>query len=220
MKKTLGLIICALLSLLMLAGCAGNSASPDPDGASASPSDGVSAEKPSRGEWTSDNVYKNEYAGLTFNMPDGWTAATDDEIAQLMGLSADLMSEAGMQFTEKMLELQVINDALIRDSATGSSVIVTFENLGLVVGGSKTTEDEYLDIMKESLNATELTSYSFGDSYEEKIGRESYRVLKADAAEFDMVQYIYVRKQGSYMIDVIVTVMGTDDIANIMSNFS
>jgi len=42
-----------------------------------------------RGEWNG-NVFTNEFFGLTFNMPNDWLAASDAEIADLLGIGSEV----------------------------------------------------------------------------------------------------------------------------------
>lgn len=171
----------------------------------------------SRGAWA-DNVYTNETANLKLTLPEGWVAATDEEIAAIMGISVDMLSEAGVPVSEEMLDLQAITDLLIQNPETGSNLIVMFEK-PVVVGGSLTAEG-YLEALAGQLESAGVADYTFGDPYTETVCGDEYAVLRAEAADMGLVQYYYSRTLGDHMVNLIVTVMGDDAVENVMSVFA
>lgn len=244
MKKVL---ISAMLLLLFLAGCASggnsndtssdtpNANQPDNTAVSTEPSTAPSSEPEAvtetasnsnggltRGIW-SDSTYTSEYAGITFAMPENWISATDEQIASAMSISADIMSDAGVEVSEEMLQLQAIYDMMASDTLTGTSVLVMYENLAVVVGGTSYTERQYLEEVSKQLNTASMGS-AYDDITEETLCGNKYTVMKVELEVQDIsaTQYYYVRKVDKYMLGVIISVMNGDEdtAAQVLSYFA
>ena len=108
MKKMIALLLCLVLLVGALAGC------------------GSSSVEPSRGTWD-DYVYTNEYLGLRFVLPPGWTAATDAEIAQQTGVTLSILEAAGADMPE---DFDVLVDMVATSSLTGASIQVQYSRVG------------------------------------------------------------------------------------------
>ena len=117
MKKTVALMMAAIM-LMAFAGCTGGADKPNAqDLISTLPAEGgkpvvtdtpapteapVATEEPTaeptaeaetsitRGTWT-DGVYYNATAGFNFNPPENWLLADDEYIAQLVGVSKEML---------------------------------------------------------------------------------------------------------------------------------
>lgn len=173
--------------------------------------------KPTRGTWNEDEtMYTNEFAELSINMPDGWVAASDEEIAATMNMTSDLLDLPGDAFSEKVLEMQVIMDAILQDPTNGSNLVLNFENLAIAPGGTKIEAEEYLETSKESIEqqmSGQLgVPYEFGDVSTMDIGGNTYSYVDAsiEIQGLSMSQRICVRKQGNYMVLVNFTAVGED----------
>lgn len=173
---------------------------------------------PVRGVWN-DDVYTNDFTGATFELPEGWLVASDEELAELIGASTDLLAESGLKFNEKMLEQQSIYDWMVQNPKTGTNVIGMFENLGLVIGGKNITEEEYFDSMKDLLVQANIADYTFGEITTETVSGAEYNVLEAAAPDAGLTQYYYINKQGSYMTAFIITIADGDSIEDVISHF-
>lgn len=168
-------------------------------------------------------VYTNNFAGIRFTKPDDWFAWTDEEIAELMGVTQELLQNDGANINPKLLELQMIYDAFVQNPSTGTNVQVIFENLSLVMGGANITEQDYLDITWSQLEALTTIVYEReGDVSAYNICGKEYQGVKVKSTmnEMEMEQYYCVRKQGKYMVNIILTVLGGDHAEDIFSNFS
>jgi len=198
MKKFFSALLILTLSLTLLAGCGSNDK-------------GLS-----RGKWDND-TFKNSYSSLTFNLPEGWTVGTDEELAAVTGIGVELLGEAGVAVTEEQLEQQAIYDMYTYD-VEGNNIIVSYENISYTVSDPDSfTEQDYLDAVASMVS---LYGASVSDPSEYKIGGNTY---VAAAAEYEAVlgmnQYYFVRKIENYMLTIIVTTT-TADIDDVMSNFS
>jgi|GEM_PF-3979901 len=167
----------------------------------------------SRGTWT-DNVFTNEFSDLKFTLPDGWDKATDEEMAAIADVDIDELTN---------MKSQVIYDMMCEDPQTASRILVDYENLSLSIGGTKYTEEEYLDAGTDLLSEL-LADYTltFGEYEKETICDNTYTSLKVNLKSSDnsMIQTYFVRKYGNYMIVIIVTTSEDESIDSIMPNFS
>ena len=169
-----------------------------------------------RGSWDG-NVFTSEFAGLRFTMPNNWLAGSDEEIAALMGVSLDFLSERGMRFSERILELTNIYDMMVQNPFNGDSVALMYENLSMHIGGSQITETLYLEILREQLNSLGI-GYTFSDITETVIAGETFKTLEAALPDFGFSQFYHARRIDSFICLIIVTIdFGNDDM---ISSFS
>ncbi len=99
-----------------------------------------------------DGYYTSEFSGLTFEIPDGWTTLSDEEIANTM--SAGLAVGGSSMDADTILNTTTY-DCIASDMSTGESFAFIFEDVSRYSGGM--TIDDYI-------NAAKLTtSYSMPD---------------------------------------------------------
>ena len=180
--------------------------------------DNVLSDNLTRGTLT-DNIYTSAYAGLTFTAPDGWAYATDEELATLMDLSADAMSDAGVEFSEEALEKQVLYDMQAKDRATGASVLLMYENLALT-GNTVISATTYLEQIIKQLTDADIYQYTFGEITEAELCGKSYQVVQAEMTDYGVTQYYYARKIDKYMLYIFVSIPTSVDAAAIMGGFT
>ncbi len=215
MKKLITAAAAVLLAAVILTGCTlsvnlGGKPSASPSAATKELTRGI----------IEDNVYTSEYSGLKFTAPEGWVYASDEDIAEVAGIGADMLSEAGMPVTEEMMKQKDIYDMMAQDPATGSSVMVMYENLAMSLGGTKVKEERYVDQSATMMSQTDAVKYEFGDITKESLGSEEYTLLPASMPDYNGVQYYYVRKIDKYMLGIIITVFGGNDVSDIKADFS
>ena len=99
-----------------------------------------------------DNVYSNEFSGLTFEIPDGWTILSDEEISDTM--SAGLEAGGSSMDADTILNTTTY-DCIASDMSTGESFAFIFEDVSRYSGGM--TIDDYINAAKLA------TSYSMPD---------------------------------------------------------
>ena len=143
MKKIIAAVLLAVICLCCFTACGSDS----PESAF------------ERGVW-SGNEYNNAYLGLRFTMPEGYVAATDEEMAALMDMSEDVITNYS-EFQLKIASLKTIYDAMVSNPTTGSGTIIMLENLKLTVGASKLTAQEYADILAEQLAQASVQGYTY-----------------------------------------------------------
>ena len=167
-----------------------------------------------------ENTFSSEFLGVSFEAPVGWIYATDEEIADMMGMTAELLSDSGLNFSKKALERQSIYDMSVDDPKTFSSVIVCYENLSMVLGGTRYTEEQYLDTLAKQLQVLGMGYQSVGEVYNQNLGTVEFSVMQFDIPEFKTSQYYFVRKTGKYMSCIIITVFPGATLEEILAYFS
>jgi hypothetical protein len=239
MKRVLSCTLAALLLLTLLSGCFLNSnrdandVSPSPSGASETP-DATVSESPNgnnsstdttppaqtgieRGKWTG-NTYESAFTGITFTMPEGWVAATAEEIAQLIGITADVLSDEQKWMIESA-KLTTIYDMFVQNTSTNNNVMVLVENLALSAGGTAVTEEEYLDAVMQQLTAVPNMKYTFEDPTSTSVGSKTYLSVKCFEESNEFSQYYFVRRQDDYMIGIIASIFDESGIDTILAQF-
>ena len=164
-----------------------------------------------RGSWDG-NVFTSEFAGLKFTMPHNWLAGSDEEIAALMGISLDFLSDLGMRFSERMIELTTIYDMMAQNPFNGDSVALMFENLAAHIGGGQITETLYLEILRGQLNSLGM-GYTFSEITETVIAGKTFKTLEAALYDFGFSQFYHARRIGNFMSIIVITIdFGNDDM--------
>lgn len=158
-----------------------------------------------KGEWT-DGVYANKFFNLKFTLPEGWNAASDEEILEIMNLGSELLDDKDNMIQEMLKQKQIYN-MMAADPTTGVNVSVVMENLALTVGGTSYDAQEYADFTAEQLEAIEELNYTASDSKEVELAGETYVQLpmSVEISGISMEQAYYLRKLDKYMVCIIVT---------------
>lgn len=156
-----------------------------------------------RGIWSGSH-YQNEFMTLGLNLPEGWHAASDEEIAEAMGIAAEQVS--GGKFRTEYLEGQTVYDAMVQDAEneTGTSIIIMAENLTLSAGGSEYDEKAYADTAAERL-LTQGIGYEIGESSAVAFAGKEYYAMDASLYDGRMHQCYLFCKEGKYMTTVIIS---------------
>lgn len=163
-------------------------------------------------------MYSSEFAGLQFTMPEGWLAGTDEEIANLMGIGAEYLSDAQKWATESA-KLSTIYDMMAQDPVTGNNVMVMFENLSMAIGGSKLDEAGYFDVVKKQLENVEDLEYTFNDPFDATAGSIEFYTVQANETSVGLDQYYMMHKMDNYMVVMIITIVDDTKLEDILANF-
>ena len=166
----------------------------------------------------SGDTYENEYLGLKLTKPSDWTFMSDDEIAEMTGVTADLLEEGGVE-----LEMgEEYYDMFLTDPETGNNISCILKIVG------NTGEVDYagaLDEIEESIKSFGEAigmSYTFtGHDVVELCGIEFHKFGASAVYEgmnFEQAGYVAVEK--GVLINVNVTVMDGTPVADIESMFT
>ena len=189
MKKVICILICIAAALCLLASCG---------------ADGKSGFV--RGT-VSNNVYCSEFLGLKFSPGPAWNFDDEGSLMEKSGIDPGTL-EDGEELSKALSECASIYDMMAEDPYSGTSVTVVYENMGLKLGASGTTVEEYVEKLKSEIE----TRYS---SYNAKVtglddcslGSTTFKSVKV---EFEvkgngLTQYYYVAKTGGYIATVCVS---------------
>ena len=127
-----------------------------------------------RGVWKN-GIYTNESAGLQFLLPDGWFIATDQEIADMMGVGLDVLisdSDTDLSALMDSLNINTIYDMLVSD-VTGASIMIAFEKLAFPL--NRISEDQYIDAAGNALKEMGMDATVTNNNESVKIGDNMWR---------------------------------------------
>lgn len=160
------------------------------------------------------NTYVNESINLEFEKPDDWTFYSDEELTEAFNTGSDLAGYS--DFQQAIAEQKTVYEMGAKN-AYGANLLLVFEKATSGVG-----EEGYLDLLNISINNQSTFEYEFTDQREVNLGDETYIVadLQTDYYSSTIYQRYYIRKQGNYMISVIVSAASTSELDEIEAMFS
>ena len=156
-----------------------------------------------RGTWEG-NIYTNQYADLSFSMPDSWFIANDEEIAEMMNLSKEMLTDKSVFSEEKVASLAVIFDMIAGDYMAGENVLIQLEKISHIPGHKYLKEEEYLEITKQDLEKANL-GYIFEEKEEILIGDYPYLKMSGEIENSSLEQIYLARKFDDYMFCIVIT---------------
>ncbi len=166
-----------------------------------------------------DNVYKNESLDITFTAPNGWTFYTDEQLAEMMNVTKDVLKN------EELFDAEGVANAIdfmAIETATANNINLAVENLKRS-GNSKMTIEEYLEHSKKQINEqVEDMTYTFTDTGKATISGDEYTTMKASCTinGITLTQYFYVRKVNYYMVSITATTNNGMSAASFEALFS
>lgn len=169
----------------------------------------------SMGSW-SDNVYLNDFLGLKFKLPNGWKYSSDEEIAEMMNLGAELLNDE----QKAAAEVSKLNSAyymVANDPNTGDNISIISEKPAMEV-----TTEFYINQLKTQLQNVNTINYEIGETSKETVAGKECDTLTVDASMsgVKMTQRYYIYKVDKYVICIISTsTSGEQKINDIMKNF-
>lgn len=152
----------------------------------------------SMGEWKK-NVYTNDFLGIKYRLPEGWTRYGDAEMAEIMQLGTELISD-NQKYLAELAKLNLVYYMLVNNPSTGDNIVVLTEKSALDY-----TVDYYIDAVKTQLQNVDALKYEFSATSKEKIAGVEYNALVATAStgNISMTQKYYARKMGKYFVSII-----------------
>lgn len=153
----------------------------------------------SMGEWKND-VYTNDFLGLKFNLPDGWTYLSDKELASQLNNGLELLNEDQKERVEKALETTGVYYLQAQEHATNNNVIVLTEKIPEGI-----SEEYYLQQVSNQLAVIESVTYNIGEIKEEKISNKEYTTLELEIEDYGILQKQYIYIKGDYVVGIIIT---------------
>ena len=164
--------------------------------------------------------YINEILGFTFTRSSSWVYATDEEIATVMGIGAEMLGDG--RFQAALDQNLAIYDMMVIDKLTNANIIVGYENLKKSLS-SNITEEQYIESVKNQFSTVGGITVTFPNGTEKiTLGETTFTkvVCKTTTNGVTMTQAYYVHKIGTYMGMIIVTVPSGYSIEDIEAMFS
>ena len=114
---------------------------------------------------------------------------------------------------EEIAKRATIYDALLSDNATGSNILIEYENLSLAEN-PEISETEYANKIENELKSSKTYKYEVSDPYTVIISSKKYTRLDCSTKiERDNVHISYfIRKTNKYMFVICITPGVTGDI--------
>lgn len=164
------------------------------------------------------SVYTNEFAELTFAAPAGWSFVSDEDIAALMGVAVEIITEGKLDADY----IGTMYGMMVQSSDMQSNVQVTFENLS--ASGKKLSAESYMALLKIQLPAMYQkmdAECEIGDtSTIELCGNEyCYMDLSVDLNGHSITQAYACRKIGDYLVNIVFTASSESVLAEQIACF-
>ncbi len=192
-KNTLLIILVASM-LFLLAGCGAKDVTTNNE------EEKTESKEFSMGKWEN-NVYTNDFLGLKFNLPEGWSYSSDEEIAEMMDLGTDLLNDE-QKMAAEVSKLTSAYYMVANDPNTGNNVVLLSEKPLIDL-----TVDSYLSQLKNQLTSVDSIKYEMGEEGKETIANKEFTTLTSTATmnNVTMIQKYYVYKLDKYFVSIIAT---------------
>lgn len=164
---------------------------------------------PDVGSWDG-NTYHNEFAQLTFNLPNEWETFQIEDIPREIGFTEEQIKQINAQSSSSFVMFS-------RKPSNYAAVTLGFENLNMVFRGSKITIENYADNLK--FTVSQAHDYKFEDLYEKEIGGNVYTVLECNLPEYGLALHYYLRKVDNIIICLSINGTPNDSTEEIIEYF-
>ena len=167
------------------------------------------------------NVYTNEFLGIRCNLDPAWTVFDEEQLAQLAGLTADLM---GNEALKEQMEKGAAVYAFYAQSQNGQrNMNIVLERLSLV-NGILLNEKGYVEIampqMKQALEGIGLENVTVEQATLQFAGGEHAGIrIHGTTQGVDLYETVVCVKNGNYIASVTVCSVGTDSTADLLALF-
>ena len=168
----------------------------------------------------SGNTYENKYIGLGFEAPEGWTFFDDSQLAELTGITTDMIDNESVN---NALENGIVVFDMYAMDATGTSVNIVIENLGAIYG-TLLDENGYFDIsesqLTDSLKAGGALSVETDREDISFAGKDATALfVSADMGGVTLYEELVAVKCGKYMALICVAGTDSDYVLSIADSF-
>lgn len=208
MKKHISLTLAIILSSGLLAGC-GNNATVVTPAADTTTANTAEALEFTRGTVVG-GVYSNDFSGIVFEVPEDWTVSTDEELAEVMGLGSEYLTDKAAESAE-LAKMTTIYDLMCSAPNGIDSVSIAYENAALE-GVPDATAEEIAEAVSNSLITGTTLGYEKVGIETRTLGSQEYVVLMMSAQQYGFIQTYYLRRVGDYCVTIIFTCQN-DDLA-------
>ncbi len=174
----------------------------------------------SHGTWEG-LTFTSDLAGLALTLPDeSWTIATDEELAEVMNLGQEAVGDDLSDLEKAMANLTNIQDMMAQNPQTGESILLMFENLAIIPGASDYTAEAFAEELAQGLEETDALPYIVGEIGTQTLGGNEYVVVPATVDGYGLCQHYLIRREGNFMVELILTGVGEEGIEELLAMFA
>lgn len=157
-----------------------------------------------------DGYYTNETFGIRFPITDNMNVMSQKEMEAVQGIGNEYIEEEGIISKEQIEKAgsKTLYDLAVYLDDGLSSISVCYENMSMTNGGMAQVDEEmYGKALRFTLSLLEGMDYEFKEDGTETMGgKEYYRMdFDVNAIGIDAHQIYIFRKEGDYMISIIIT---------------
>ena len=175
------------------------------------------------GIWNED-TYSSSFLNTTINVADGWTVATEDEIlAEKQHIIED--SKASSEASQEEIERGIIYELKLTNDKTYAFMDIVLKDMDIIYSMAYSEEDfmaVYRKNMQE-INMENMYISSMSDAQWVTLGGNEYYMMEIEYSynnSFSAHQRIYLKKFGTYMCNLTMSVVNPDEFAEIENMFS
>lgn len=92
-------------------------------------------------------TYENAFLGIGCELDENWTYATQDELAQMIGQTAEIFDD---DYAEKLKNADMFYDMMAVAGEGLVSINIVIQNIGLIYG-TALSEEKYLEVAEEQM---------------------------------------------------------------------
>ncbi len=173
--------------------------------------------------WWRDNMYHSEFLDTTIIVANGWKAATEEEIAEeKQHIIED--STASSEASKEEIERGIIYELKLTNDKTYAFMDIVLKDMDIIYSMAYSEEDfmaVYRKNMQE-INMENMYISSMSDAEWVTLGGNDYYMMEIEYSynnSFTAYQRIYLKKIGTYMCNLTMSVVDTAEFEVIENMF-
>jgi len=164
-------------------------------------------------------VWENEMLGLGFEAPEGWSFATDSELAEMAGVSSDLLKE----YSDITEIAETFFDMAASDNDSKDNVNVTIDKLTSAQANGADLYghlDSQIDLLRDTYKNMGYENLDF-EHITVEIGSREFEGLgiKAEISGIKMEQIVFLEIVDNYLWSMSITAFNESSAEDYISNF-
>ena len=165
------------------------------------------------------NVYESDFLGIGFNLPEGWSFYTDEQIRELNNLTKDMADD---DVAKQLAEARLIHDMYAMDS-TGSSTTIILEKMSAIsstIVDEKTYAASSSRQIPKALESLGFTNVKTSIGSTNLCGNEHVTIdITATSSNGVLYEKVICVNVGQYIACITVTSLDEASTATILANF-
>lgn len=174
-----------------------------------------------QGTW-SDNVYTSDFLGIKLALSDNWSAASQEEIdKEKQNIINDSLSDSNASPEE--IERGIEYDLKLTNDTTHSSMNIVLKDMDIIYS-MVYTEEDYMNSYRQNMqqmNIGNMYITAMSDPKWVTLGGNKYYMSEMEYSYENTTTYqrIYLRKIGTYMENLTMSVVSPEEFNEIESMF-